>query len=256
MQTRLTNSFITSAGLISAQTLPRARRETGLPPLRGRAAGTRGAHAWGARTAASSWIPAGKLGTQSWDRQGCPRGHWAHWNPGDVSELCAHRRAVPGAHHVPDWPGAGLCCPALASDPAGFLPGWAWHQHPAALALALSWHHRGGCVGREGGCICRCPDAPGEHWSHRGQLGSARRCCLAGGLQGSTGSSRLRASLSQQDGAQLKASDKLFDGGELCQLPSSVSCQRAKCQRQGPLCVGQQAGLAPLGTAGHPLPSP
>lgn len=30
----------------------------------------------------------------------------------------------------------------------------------------------------------------------------------------------LRASLSQQDGTQLKASDELFDCGELCQFPS------------------------------------
>lgn len=35
-----------------------------------------------------------------------------------------------------------------------------------------------------------------------------------------TSSSWLRASLFQQDGTQLKASDELFDCGELCQFPS------------------------------------
>lgn len=184
MQTRLTNSFITSARLISTQTLPRARRETGthrpLPPQPslscGRGVGARGAHAWGARTGGQD---SGQLvGT--------------HWEIGDVvlgqagapwGALCPleHKGHVgtlyPSLHRPPCLPHSRLARSRAVLPGVGIRPCWLPAQ--LGLALAPAWRHRGGCVGWEGGCrgsVYRCPDAPGERWSSHRQLGSAGRC--------------------------------------------------------------------------------
>ena len=174
-----------------------------------------------------------------------------------MSALCAHRRIIPGARHAPGWPGAGPRCPVLASDPAGSLPGWGWHWHPPGVTVGAVW---GGKVGA-GGAFADAQmlqvsvGAAAGSWAVPGDAAAPGW----GSPRGSTGSLQLRASLSWQDGAQLKASEKLFDGGESCQLPSSVTCGEQSASG-GDFCVqGGGQGWhpqAPLGTAGHPLPSP
>lgn len=150
MQTRLTNSFITTARLISAQTLPRARREPGTlrPPHsrcsatgRGRGAGTRGGGTRGAHAGDSRGHPVGWCQAMGrWDTlsgQGVAPCPWHTAVPcstrGHVGALCPSS-PLPGACRTSDWPGAGLRCPALASDPAGSLPGWSWHRRPAGIS--------------------------------------------------------------------------------------------------------------------------
>lgn len=265
MQTRLTNSFITSARLISTQTLPRARWETGthwpLPPQpslsRGRGAGARGTHVWGARTVASSWGCTGKLGMWSWGRQGHPGGHCARWSTRDTSALSTHHRIIPRACHAPDWPGAGPCCPVLASDPAGSLPSRGWHWHPPGVTVGAVW---GGKVGAGGAftdaqMLQVSVGAATGSWAVPGDAAAPRW----GSPGGSAGSLWLGASLSRQDGAQQKASDKLFNGGESCQTASSAPCGEQSASSEDPSVWGSRQGWhpqAPLGTAGHPLPSP
>lgn len=263
MQTRLTNSFITSARLISAQTLPRARWETGT--LRPPAAPTQPLpwpwvwHTWGIRLGGPGQRPA----------LGDTPGNWGHslragggtcggTVPVGSQGTCQHSvPIVPSTRHVPDWPGAGPCRPALASDPAGSLPGRGWHRHPPGVTTGAAW---GGKVGA-GGALA---DARVLQVSIRAAAGSWAVPGDAaapgwGSPRGSTGSSWLGASLSRQDGARLKASDKLFDGSESCQLLSSAPC-REQSAGGGDPCVwrGRQGWhpQAPLGTAGHALPSP
>lgn len=170
MQTRLTNSFITTARLISAQTLPRARREPGTlrPPRsrcsttgRGRGAGTRGGGTRGAHAGVSRGRPVG------WCQA---LGRWDTLS-GSGTVPVAHGRALQhsGTHWrpVPAVPAArGLPHTRLAQSRAA-LPGLGirpcWLAARMELAPAPGWHLRAvpprhppkgtpypGCVGRTG----------------------------------------------------------------------------------------------------------
>lgn len=84
---------------------------------------------------ASLWGHARKVGTRSQGRRGHPQEHGAHWSVEAALASCAH--IVPSAQHVPGWPGARSCCPALASDPAGSLPSQGWHWQLPGVAMGL-----------------------------------------------------------------------------------------------------------------------
>lgn len=130
-------------------------------------------------------------------------------------------------HHVP------TSSPVLSTCQGGQEPGPAAQRwHPTLLALcpagagtgnrlALPWdcvEWRGGCKGSISQCLM--PQvrvgATGQCWTVLGDAGAR-----GWGVSQRQHQLRwLRASLSQQDSAQLKASDELFDCGELCQFPS------------------------------------
>lgn len=194
----------------------------------------------GARTVASLWGHARKLGTQPWSRRGHPRGHDARWSTGDESALCAHCHIMLGARHTPDWRGAEPCCPVLASDPAGSLPGWGWHWQPPGVTVGPVWDGKGSA----GGAFASAQML--QVALEQLQADAVAPGCGSAG--GSTASSQLGARLSRQDAALLKASDKL-----LMAASRAILCarQKAKCCRRGPLCVGLQAGLALPGSPGH-----
>lgn len=201
------------------------------------------------RRAGGSWGRVKKFGTWSWGRRWHPPGHCARWRPGDVSH---HPWCSPRARLARSW----AVLPGVSIRPC-------WLPAQPGLAPA-PWHHHGGSVAWEGGCrgsIYRCPDASGECWSSSGQLGSAGQChgpWLGVCLVRHQLAPRLGASLSQHDGARLKASDKLFGGGESCRLPSSAPCREQSAGSGDPSAQGSGQSWQPPGspgTAGHPLPS-
>lgn len=106
---------------------------------------------------------------------------------------------------------------------AGIRPCWLSAQ--PGLALATAWRCHGTVLSGEVGAREAFPSvlmpqvrvgATGQCWTVLGDAGAR-----GWGVSQRQHQLRwLRASLSQQDSAQLKASDELFDCGELCQFPS------------------------------------